>query len=120
MELEARKAKLAETALLLEQGVIPASEHRAAEQRYEAQRLRYAAARRDLEAAQAKADADAVRIARLRLENAETRMRGLEKTLDGRGRPRAGFRGRSSTGRQGPTEVRRRRATGARWRRGGW
>lgn len=81
MELEARKAKLAETALLLEQGVIPASEHRAAEQQYEGQRLRYAAAQRDMKAAQDKADADAVRIARLRLENAETRMLGLEKTL---------------------------------------
>ncbi len=82
MELEARKAKLAETALLLEQGVIPASEHRAAEQQYEGQRLRYEAAQRDLGAAQDKADADAVQIARLRLENAETRMRGLEQTLE--------------------------------------
>ena len=81
MELEARKAKLAETALLLDQGVIPASEHRSAEQQYQGQRLRYAAAQRDMQAAQEKADADAVRIARLRLENAETRMRGLEKTL---------------------------------------
>ena len=82
MELEARKAKLTETALLLERGVIPASEHKAAEQRYEGQRLRYAAAERDMEAARDKADADAVRIARLRLENAETRMRRLEKTLE--------------------------------------
>ena len=82
MELEVREGKLAETALLLEQGVIPASEHRAAEQAYEAQRLRHEAAQRDLEAAQAKADADAVRIARLRLENAETRMLGLEKPLE--------------------------------------
>ena len=82
MELEARKAKRAETALLLKQGVIPASEHRSAEQQYEGQRLRYEAAQRDLEAAQEKAGADAVRIARLRLENAETRMRGLERTLE--------------------------------------
>ena len=82
MELEARKAKLAETALLLEQGVIPASKHEGAEQQYERQRLRYAAAERDMEAARDKADADAVRIARLRLENAETRMRGLERTLE--------------------------------------
>lgn len=80
MELEMREGKLAETALLLERGVIPASEHRAAEQAYEAQRLRYEAAQRDVEAARAKAGADAVRIARLRLENAETRMRGLEQT----------------------------------------
>ncbi len=81
MELESRKAKVAETALLLERGVIPASEHRNAQQQYEGQRLRYAAAQRDMEATRETADADALRIARLRLENAETRMRRLEKTL---------------------------------------
>ena len=63
--------------------MIPASEHRAARQQYQAQLLRHEAAQRDLEAAFAKAGADALRIARLRLENAETRMRGLEKTLAG-------------------------------------
>ena len=82
MELEARKSKVDETALLLEQGVIPASEHRTAEQQFEAQLLRHEAAQRDLEAAQDKVDADAVRIAQLRLENAETRMQGLETTLE--------------------------------------
>ncbi len=81
MEYETRKGKLAETALLLEQGVIPASEHKAAEQQYQGQKLRYEAARQDLEAARAKADPDAVRVARLRMENAKTRMEGLEKTL---------------------------------------
>ena len=81
MELEARESKLAETALLLEQGVIPASEHQAAEQQYEAQRVRHEAARQDLEAVRGKADSDVVGIARLRLENAEERMRELEKTL---------------------------------------
>ena len=54
MELESRKAKVAETALLLERGVIPASEHRNARQQYEGQRLRYEAAQRDLEAALAR------------------------------------------------------------------
>ncbi|MDE0410549.1 MAG: efflux RND transporter periplasmic adaptor subunit, partial [Alphaproteobacteria bacterium] len=83
MELEARKGKLAETALLLKQGVIPASEHKAAERQYEGQRLRYEAAQQDLKAAQTKVDADAVRIARLRLENAEKRMRKLEETQRG-------------------------------------
>ena len=82
MELEARKARRAETALLLEQGIIPASEHKAAEQQYNGQQLRYEAARQDLEAAQAEAGADAVRIARLRLEIAQARMRGLETTLE--------------------------------------
>ena len=81
MELEARESKLAETALLLEQGVIPASEHDAAQQQFEAQRVRYEATQQDLQAARGKADADAVGIAQLRLENAETRMLELEASL---------------------------------------
>ena len=81
MELEARERKLAETALLLEQGVIPASEHETARRQYEAQRLRHEAALQDVRVAYAKADADTVQIARLRLENAATRMRGLQQTL---------------------------------------
>ena len=80
MELEARRGKLAETVLLLEQGVIPASEHKAAERQYEGQRLRYEAAQQELEVAQAKVGADAVRIAKWRLENAEMQMRRLETT----------------------------------------
>ena len=60
--------------------MIPASEHKAAERQYEGQRLRYEAARQDLEAAQDKVGADAVRVARLRLESAETRMQRLEET----------------------------------------
>ena len=112
MELESRRDKVAETALLLEQGVIPASKHKAAEQQYERQRLRYAAAERDMEAAREKADADAVRIARLRMENAETRMRRLEKTLEDAVvrapvsgvvlQPGAGKGGRKSDGDGGP------------------
>ena len=114
MELEARKAKLAETALLLERGVIPASEHRAAQQRYEGQRLRYAAALRDVEAARDKADADAVRIARLRLENAQTRMRRLEKTLEDAVIRAPVSGGRSSARRRpGRAEVGRRRRRGS-------
>ena len=62
--------------------MIPASDHKAAEHQYEAQRLRYEAAREDLEVVHARADTEAVRIARLRLENAETRMREREKTLE--------------------------------------
>ena len=81
MELEARESKVTETSLLLEQGVIPTSEHEAAEQQFEAQRVRYEATQQDLEAARRKADADAVGIARLRLENAETRMAELEASL---------------------------------------
>ena len=81
LDLEARKNKIAETALLLEKGIIPASEHEASQRQYDAQQLSYEAAVQALEAAQAKADADAMQIARLKLENAEARMRELEATL---------------------------------------
>lgn len=82
IELEAGKSKLAETALLLRKGIVPASEHEAAERQYETQRLSHEAALQDLESTQAQADASALQIARLRLENATTRMQELEKTLN--------------------------------------
>lgn len=81
MELEARRSKLAETVLLLDQGIIPASEHAAAERQYNVQRLSHEAAVQDLESARAKADANALQIARLKLENATARMQELETTL---------------------------------------
>ena len=82
MELEAREGKLAETALLLDKGIIPASEHAAAERRYSTQRLSHEAAVQDLESARTKADANALQIARLKLENAAARMQALERTLE--------------------------------------
>ena len=82
MELEARESKLAETALLLGKGIIPASEHAAAERRYNTQRLSHEAAVQDLESARAKADANALQIVRLKLENATARMQELETTLE--------------------------------------
>ncbi|MDD9982785.1 MAG: PAS domain S-box protein [Gammaproteobacteria bacterium] len=81
LELEARKNKIAETALLLDKGIIPASEHEASQRQYDAQQLSYEAAVQALEAAQVKADEDALQIARLKLENAEGRMRELEATI---------------------------------------
>ena len=82
MELEERESRLEETALLLEQGIIPASEHRAAERQREAARLSRDAALQDLELASARASDDALEITRLRLENASANMRDLESTLD--------------------------------------
>ena len=81
MDLEARRGKVDETALLLRQGIIPELEHRSAERQYDAQQLRYAAAVQDLELARAKVDADALQIARLSLENAEAAVRELETVM---------------------------------------
>ena len=53
--------------------IIAASEHAAAERLYNVQRLSHEAAVQDLESARAKADANALQIARLKLENATAR-----------------------------------------------
>ncbi|MYD97668.1 MAG: PAS domain S-box protein [Gammaproteobacteria bacterium] len=82
MELEAHRNKLAETTLLLAQGIIPASEHEAAQRQHDAQALNYEAALQDLESTLAEADEDSLQITRLQLENAETQMQDLQKTLD--------------------------------------
>ena len=81
LELEARKDKLAETALLLEQGIISASEHEAAERQYHAQQINHEAAVKDLDLALAKADADTMQVARLKFENAASRIPELERVL---------------------------------------
>ncbi len=81
LELEARRNKLAETALLLDKGIIPASEQETARRQYDAQKLSYEAAQQDLEAARTKGDADALQIAQLKLENVETRLQEMEETL---------------------------------------
>ncbi len=82
LELEARKNKLAETALLLERGIIPASEHEAAERQYRVQQINHEAAEKDLALALAKGDEDTLQIARLKLENATTRIEELENILN--------------------------------------
>lgn len=81
MELETLAGARTASAVLLEQGIIPASEFAAAERQYEGQRLRHEAALRDLEETRAKGGADVVQIARLRLETAATGMREMERAL---------------------------------------
>ena len=81
LELDVRKDKLSETSLLLEQGIISAQEHDAAKRQYGAQRLNYEAALQDLESVQAKAGTDTMQVARLKLENATSRIQELKKTL---------------------------------------
>ena len=81
LALEGRENKLNETRLLLQRGVIPASEHEAAERQYRSQQLDYEALQQDLQAVLAKGGADAMRVARLDLDNARLRLRELEDTL---------------------------------------
>ena len=82
MALEAQKDKLEETSFLLEQGLIPTSEHEAAARQYHNQQLDYEAAQVDLAAVLVRGGADEKRVARLELENARTRMQILKDTLE--------------------------------------
>ena len=81
LQLEAQEHKRDETAFLLERGVIPASEHAAAEQQLHNLQLDYEAVQQDLEAVLAKGGADAKQVAQLELDNARTQMQTLEDML---------------------------------------
>ena len=80
LALEARKNRLSETAFLLERGLIPASEHAAAEREHHSQRLDLESAEQDLEAVLAKG-AEELEVARLELDNARARLGRVEETL---------------------------------------
>ena len=81
LALEDQKNKLDETALLLQRGVIPASEHEATEQQHRNLQLDYESLQQDLEAVLAKGDSNALEVAQLDLDNARLRIRELEDTL---------------------------------------
>lgn len=78
--LETRRNKLAETTLLLERGIIPASEHEAAEREHGNQLLDLQAAEEELQAILAKGAAER-EVAQLELDNARARLKGVEETL---------------------------------------
>ena len=78
--LETRKNRLSQAAFLLEEGVIPALEHEAAEREYRDQLLDLQSAEEDLRILLDKGAADA-RVARLELDNARARLRNLEDTI---------------------------------------
>lgn len=80
IDLEARQNRLAQTTFLLEQGLIPASEHEAAKREYDNQFLDLQSATEDLQVVLDKGAADA-EVARLELENALARLRNLEEVM---------------------------------------
>lgn len=81
LALEIQKNELEQTAFLLEQGVVSASQHEAAEREYHSQQLDYESLKRSLEVVLAKGGADAKRVAQLELDNARIRLQSLEETL---------------------------------------
>ena len=105
IDLEARQNRLSQTTFLLEQGLIPASEHEAAKREYDNQFLELQSAAEDLQVVLDKGAADA-EVARLELENARARLRNLEEVMRNATiyAPLAGVimhPGRSSSGTQG-------------------
>ena len=80
--LEARKNRLEETAFLLERGIIPASEHEAAEREHHNQLLDLESAEQDLEAVLARGTEER-EVAQLELDNARARLESVEETLNG-------------------------------------
>ena len=78
--LDTRKNRLAETAFLLERGVIPASEHEAAEREHRNRELDLLSAEEDLAVLLAKGVTD-LRVALLELESARTRAENLEDIM---------------------------------------
>ena len=76
--LERQGHRVAETAFLLEQGVIPADEHAAAEEQHASLRLDHEVAVQALAAARAEGGPEAREVARLEFENLRDRVSELE------------------------------------------
>ena len=80
-QLEAQRDKRDETAFLLEKGVIPASEHEAAEQQLYNVQLDYEAVQQDLATVLARGGAQEKQVAQLELDNARIQLQLMEDTL---------------------------------------
>lgn len=80
ISLETRKNRLDETIFLLERGIIPSSEHEAAQREYNSQKLALQAAEQDLEIVLARGTKDR-RVAQLELDNAQARLSALEEIM---------------------------------------
>lgn len=79
--LDDAERNLGQTAFLLDEGLIPATEHEEAQRRHENRRLDFEASSRELEAVQAKGGDEIRKVARLEVENASDRLREYEEKL---------------------------------------
>ncbi len=82
MALDDSERNLARTAFLLDRGIVPAREHEEAERGRENLQLDLEAAVREAEAVEAQGGEEAMRVARLEVENAQGRLRELRTKLD--------------------------------------
>ena len=80
LDLEDSRTRLEETAFLLERGVVPSSEHTAAQRAFTNRQLDLEAAEQDLASVMQKGAAE-IRVAKLELENARARLDELTETL---------------------------------------
>ncbi len=80
--LEDSELRLRRTAFLLEKGIVPTSEHESAQQQHQERKLDFEQAERDLESTREKGDAEARRVARLQVENAQSQVEQHEQKLN--------------------------------------
>ena len=81
MELEDQQAKLKTSSFLLEQGLIPASDHEHQKRQYQNQLLDFDAAAQDLVAVRARGGKEAMRVAELEFRKARNQLRAAEERL---------------------------------------
>lgn len=77
------KSNLDASAFLLEQGVIPANQHKAVKRQYFNQQLDFQSAKQNLQTVLAKNSEERRQVRRLALDNAQERLRALEEGLKG-------------------------------------
>ena len=80
--LEDAERGLERIGFLLEQGIVPASEHESAQRSHENRKLDFEAAERELAAVAAKGGVEERQVARLEMENAQNRLRAAAAKLD--------------------------------------
>ena len=81
MGLDDSRQNLKRTAFLLEQGILPASEHEGAQRQLQNRQLEFEEAEQEMEAVRLQGGAEEQRVAKLEAENAEGRLRDHEKML---------------------------------------
>ena len=81
LALDNQRSKVEQSAVLLEQGIVAAIEHEAAERQYQSQSLDYETLQEDYASLLAQGDEEAQEVARLERENALVRVASLENVL---------------------------------------
>ena len=81
LALDSQESKVEQSAILLEEGIVAAAEHEAATRQYRSQTLDYESLEEDYATVMAKGDEEAVRVAKLELDNASMRVEGLQDVL---------------------------------------